>query len=98
LDRVLREVKSSLQSEVDQLRRRLDDKENELQRTYREMNAMNLSKDNEISSLRAELKMKSFEANSLGATFEVPLSFSISLTSLSPTGADGSTEGCQLGA
>jgi hypothetical protein len=68
---VLRETRSSLQSEVEQLRRRLDDRESELQRTYREMNALTLTKDNEISSLRAELKMKTFEAHSLGATFEV---------------------------
>lgn len=57
----------------------MDDKEAELQRTYRELNAMNVTKDNEISSLRAELKMKSFEVTSLGATFEVLMPFRLAM-------------------
>jgi predicted RNase H-like nuclease (RuvC/YqgF family) len=70
-NRVLREVRQSLESECVELKRTLSAKETELSSLQRDMNDVHTSKDREMSQLAAELKVKAFEVTALGVTFEV---------------------------
>lgn len=70
-NRVLREAKLSLENECNQLKRRNDTLLLDVSSLQREMNATVSQKNNEISEVRAELKMKSFELTSLGVNYEV---------------------------
>lgn len=56
---------------MEQLRRRSDLADANNSALVREMSASNSDKNQEISQVRAELKMRSFELTALGATFEV---------------------------
>lgn len=68
--RVLREAKLSLENECEQLRRRTEVLASENIQLQREVSGLHSEKSAEISDVRAELKMKSFELTSLGTAFE----------------------------
>jgi hypothetical protein len=70
---VLREAKASVENECHQLRLRNDTLSQQLSLVQQEMVNAQQDKNNTISDLRAELKMKSFELTTLGVTFEVCL-------------------------
>jgi hypothetical protein len=69
--RVLREAKASVENECNQLRLRNDTLSQQLSLVHQEMVNVQQDKNNTISDLRAELKMKGFELTTLGVTFEV---------------------------
>lgn len=72
--KILKEAKDSLESECDTLRKREDTYINENRRLIKELSQLNIDKNQEISELRAELKMKIFEVTSLGASYEEKMS------------------------
>lgn len=71
--RVLREAKSAMEAECHQLRQRNDSLAQQLSLLQQEMVSAQQDKNNAISDLRAEVKMKAFELTTLGVTFEVGL-------------------------
>lgn len=68
---MLKEAKVSLENECAQLRRRNDALSLDISALQREMNGSLSHKSGEVSELRAELKMKSFELTALGVNYEV---------------------------
>ena len=73
-NRVLREAKTSLESENELLRRKVDHLTEEVQQVSRQMTTSLHEKGCELQDLRSDLKMKIFELGSLGATFEQRMS------------------------
>eukprot|EP01038_Epipyxis_sp_PR26KG_P012270 gene12270-16453_t len=73
-NRVLRETKESLEHENENLKRRNESLTVESIQLQREISQLSNDKNNEISELRADLKMKAFELNALGITFEERMS------------------------
>ena len=71
LCRVLREVRSSLEAECAELKRSVASRDAELSTLSRELAEVRSVKDSDISQLQAEVKLKTFEATALGATYEV---------------------------
>lgn len=69
--RVLLEAKQSLEAECVQLRRRNDALSADLTALRQEMHASSGEKSDELSGVRAELRVKSFELATLGVSFEV---------------------------
>jgi len=69
--RLLRETVQSLEVSSEQLRRGNEGLQKELALLQREGAAGLLDKGQELSELRAELRIKSFELTSLGVHFEV---------------------------
>ena len=69
--RVLREAKTSTENELNQLRLRNDALTSQLSMAQQALLNTANDKNNVISELRAELKMKSFELTTLGVSFEV---------------------------
>ena len=72
-NRVLREGKTSIENECNQLRLRNDSLNQQLNQLQQELSNVNYEKNNIISELRAEIKMKSFELTRIGVSFEVML-------------------------
>jgi len=70
-NRVLREAKTSTENELNQLRLRNDALTAQLSMAQQALLNTANDKNNVISELRAELKMKSFELTTLGVSFEV---------------------------
>lgn len=70
-NRVLRETKASIENECNQLRLRNDSLNQQLNQSQHELANVNYEKNNIISELRAEIKMKSFELTRIGVSFEV---------------------------
>jgi hypothetical protein len=70
-NRVLRETKVSVESECNQLRQRNDALSQQLALLQQELVNTAQDRNNAVSDLRAELKMKGFELTTLGVTFEV---------------------------
>jgi hypothetical protein len=68
---VLRETKVSVESECNQLRQRNDALSQQLALLQQELVNTAQDRNNAVSDLRAELKMKGFELTTLGVTFEV---------------------------
>jgi FtsZ-binding cell division protein ZapB len=68
---VLREAKTSLEHECNQLRIRNDTLIQQASQLQNEKVNMQQEKNNVISELKGELKMKCFEYTTLGVTFEV---------------------------
>lgn len=73
-NRVLREAKASLDVERENLRRRNDTLVLENKRLTKEMSDLDAVMNRELSDLRAELKMKTFEIGALGASYEERMS------------------------
>lgn len=71
MNRVLREAKTSTENELNQLRLRNDALTSQLSMAQQALLNTANDKNNVISELRAELKMKSFELTTLGVSFEV---------------------------
>ena len=71
--RVLRDTVESNETEIAHLRRRCDALNNELHSINKDHAMQIKEKNQELSDLHAELKMKSFQFSSLGVTFEVRL-------------------------
>eukprot|EP01032_Pedospumella_encystans_P010921 gene10921-12742_t len=69
-NRVLREAKTSTENELNQLRLRNDALTSQLSMAQQALLNTANDKNNVISELRAELKMKSFELTTLGVSFE----------------------------
>lgn len=69
--RVLREAKTSIEHEANQLRLRNDSLSQQVSQLQQELHALQHEKGSTISELRAELKMKAFELTTLGVSFEV---------------------------
>ena len=65
-NRVLREAKTSLEMENEQLKRKVEHLSSELSMLLKEHTTSVSEKTNEISELRASLKMKIFELTALG--------------------------------
>lgn len=68
---MLREAKTSIEQESNQLRLRNDSLSQQLSQAQQEMLALQQDKNTTIGELRAELKMKAFELTTLGVSFEV---------------------------
>jgi predicted RNase H-like nuclease (RuvC/YqgF family) len=68
---VLRETIESNDTEITHLRRRCDALSVEVQALTKENLTLLSEKNQEISQLHGELKMKSFQLTALGVTFEV---------------------------
>jgi hypothetical protein len=68
---VLRETKVSVESECNQLRQRNDALSQQVALLQQEVVNTAQDRNNAVSDLRAELKMKGFELTTLGVTFEV---------------------------
>lgn len=60
-----------METQCNQLRSHLQLRDDDVSRLNRELSALSLARDSEVASLRADLKMKTFESTSLGATYEV---------------------------
>lgn len=71
---VLREAKESAELECEQLRRRLDKSQHELALQSKELTALETAKESDLSELRAQLKIKSYEFSSIAANSEVAVS------------------------
>lgn len=69
-NRVLREARASMESELQQLRHRNDLLSQQLGQVQMEMSNLHHEKNSTISELRAEVKMKAFELTQLGVNFE----------------------------
>ena len=67
---MLRESKTSLENECNQLRLRNDSLCQQCAAVQQEMSNVQHDKNNVICELRAELKMKAFELTTLGVSFE----------------------------
>ena len=82
MNRVLREAKTSTENELNQLRLRNDALTSQLSMAQQALLNTANDKNNVISELRAELKMKSFELTTLGVSFEVQYFFLMNLLSI----------------
>ena len=69
-NRVLREARTSLESECNQLRQRNDTLTQQMGHLQIAMNSMQHDKNSTIGELKAELKVKSFELTTLGVSLE----------------------------
>ena len=81
-NRVLREMKASLENECGELRRRNDSLSQLVSESQKELSSQMHEKTSIIGDLRAELKMKAFELTRLGVSFEVQTELVISIFSL----------------
>ena len=69
--RALREAKAALEGEVEGLRRRNDKQGDELVTAAAKHSQRLLDTDREMNELRADLKLRTFELNTMGAALEV---------------------------
>ncbi len=64
-------MRIAVEAELDIARRRLDEQTAKAENAVKELSIVKSEHGIEVSQLRAELKLKSFELSSLGASFEV---------------------------
>lgn len=69
--RLLRDNLSQIENDCDQLKKKLEFANIENSQLVRELALVQTSKCEEITDVRAELKLKSFELSTLGIRFEV---------------------------
>lgn len=68
---MLREIKNSLENELELTKRRVDEQASRADNLSSQLSTITAEKNLEISQLRAEMKLRSFELSTLGTNFEV---------------------------